>query len=85
MADTNTLAVVNASIALVSTLLPEVAALVLGLKTIWTRENPGKTEADWIASLTDASAQLTSEADAQLVSDGYTKDAAGNWVPPTKP
>ena len=82
MANTPTLDVINSSIALVSTVLPEVAALVLGLKTIWLAKNPGKTDADWIAGLASASAQLTDEAEAQLIKDGFTKDGDGNWIAP---
>ena len=76
------LAVLNASIALVSSVIPEVGALVLGLKTIWLAANPGKTEVDWISGLGSASAALTSQADAQLLKDGYVQDAAGNWAKP---
>lgn len=80
--NTKTLDVINASLALVSSVLPEVGALVLGLKTIWLSKNPARTEAEWIAGLADASAQLTSEADAQLLKDGYVQDADGKWIAP---
>lgn len=77
---TNTLAVLNASIVLVATVMPEVGALVLGLKTIWLAANPGKTDTDWIAGLAAASGQLTSDADAQLLADGYVRDPnTGDW------
>ncbi len=77
------LAIITNAIGLVSTVMPEVGALVFGLKTIWLAKNPGKTESDWILGLGSASAQLTSDADAQLLKDGYVRDAAtGEWVPP---
>lgn len=86
MANTQqTLDVINASISLVSSLIPGVEALVIGLKTIWLAKNPTKTEAEWIASLASDSAQLTTEADAQLAKDGYVKGPDGEWVaPPVK-
>lgn len=87
MADTNSagpnsLAVLNAAIALVSTVMPEVGALVMGLKMIWQKKNPGKTDADFFADLLTASDQLVSDADAQLIADGFTR-VNGKWVPPT--
>ena len=78
----NELAVVTNSITLVSAVIPEVGALVLGLKTIWMAANPGKTEADWISGLGTASAALTSQADAQLMKDGYVRAADGSWSKP---
>ena len=76
------LATINASIALVSVVMPEVGALILGMKTIWMAANPGKTEADYFTALATKSVALTSQADAQLIKDGYVQDGAGNWSKP---
>lgn len=80
-----TLAVINASIALVSELVPVAGAVIAGVKAIWLTQNPGKSEADWLAALHADSATLTTEADAQLLKDGWTRDAAGKWMPPAAP
>lgn len=86
MADTNSagpnsLAVLNSAIALVSTVMPEVGALVMGLKMIWQKQNPGKTDAEYMAALLAASDQLVSDAAAQLIADGFTR-LDGKWIPP---
>ncbi len=78
----NTLAVINASIGLVSVLVPEVGALIVGLKTIWLAANPGKSDADWVAGLAVASSTLTNAADAQLLQDGYVLQPDGTWKKP---
>ena len=86
MSTANTLSVINASIALVSELVPEVGVVIAGAKAIWMAANPGKSDADWIASLAAASSTLTSAADAQLLKDGYTTpDGGKTWIPPAAP
>lgn len=77
----NSLAVLSAAISLVSTVVPEVGALMMGLKMIWQKKNPDKTEADYLADLLNVSDQLVSDADTQLIADGFTR-VGGKWVPP---
>lgn len=85
VAGSNTLAVINSSIALVSALVPEVGILIAGVKAIWAAANPGKTDVEWIASLAASASTLTSAADAQLLKDGYTTPDGGvTWIPPIK-
>ena len=72
---------INAAISLVSALIPPVGALITGLKVIWTASNSGKTDADYIASLTTAAGTLTSDAASILVKDGWVL-TDGVWKPP---
>lgn len=74
-----TAAVITDSLALVSTVLPEVGVFVEGLKLIWLKSNPGKTEADWIGSLAGDSGELTTEADQILIDAGYVRQGDGSW------
>ncbi len=79
----NELAVLNASIGVVSAAIPEVGALIVGLKAIWIAANPGKSDADWVATVGNASGSLLSTADAQLTADGFVRDpVTGKWTHP---
>lgn len=76
-----TMAVINASIALVSQLLPVAGTAIAGAKAIWLLAHPGKTSDDWLSALATDAATLTSEADHQLIADGWTRNpTTGEWT-----
>ncbi len=72
---------ITAAISLVSAVIPEVGALITGLRVIWTAANLGKTDADYIGSLGTASGTTTADGAAQLIKDGWVL-VNGQWVPP---
>lgn len=78
----NVATVIQTAIQLTSALVPGVGALIVGVRTIWLAQNPGKTEAEWIGGLMAASNDLTLAADAQLLADGWTLSTEGKWTPP---
>lgn len=79
-------AAVNDALALVSTVLPQAMAAYSILKLIWLRTNPGKTEADFLSYLEQASQLNVDETEAILKADGYVQDGKGGWSrPPDAP
>lgn len=70
---------VNAAAALISTVVPQIGAAYQLYRLIWLQTNPGKTEADYLQHLADASKQTIGDADAVLTGLGYTQDATGAW------
>lgn len=80
------LAIVENSLSLVGQLVPGAEALIFGAKAIWLAANPGKTDQDWVAGLASAAGDLTTEADKQLIADGFVRDAVtGKWTHPAVP
>lgn len=73
---------VTQAVGLVSTVLPQAMAAYVVLRTVWLSKNPGKTEADFLATLDAASQQNVDDAARILIADGFSLDASGNWVAP---
>jgi hypothetical protein len=73
---------VNAAVALLSTVAPEVTAAYSLLKVIWMRTNPGKTEDDYRAYLRSTSHANIDDSAAILRADGFEPDGAGGWKKP---
>jgi hypothetical protein len=71
----NALGTVNAS-------LPILVAAYTGLKAIWLRMNPQKTEADYLAYLQDSAQRNIDDSAAILTADGYVQQADGSWKKP---
>jgi len=69
----------NSALSTINVAVPILTAAYEALKGIWTRANPGKTDADFIAALQGAAGKLVLDADAILQADGYVRGADGNW------
>lgn len=69
----------SAALSSLSVGIPIALAAYNILKTIWTRTNPGKTEADYLAYLQTASQANIDETAALLKADGYVEDPPGTW------
>lgn len=73
---------ISTGLTAVTNALPLLLAAYEGFKAVWTAMHPGTTEVDYIAYLEQASAEGHTFAAGWLTAQGYTQDAAGNWVPP---
>ena len=68
--------------ATVNAALPTFIAAYNVLKGIWTRMNPGKTEADFVNYLNSSSQQNVDDSAAILKADGYEEQPDGSWKKP---
>ena len=79
MSAVDKLAAINSALATVNAEIPLLLVAYEGFKAIWLVANPGKTEAEYVQHLQDASANLLSHADAVLTALGYVRQADGSW------
>lgn len=81
MSAQSTIAVISSALGLINTEIPVVLAAYQALHAIWAAANPGKTEAEFIASLRETALgpEGAGFSSAWLVAHGYRQDADGTW------
>lgn len=73
---------VNDALSVITAFVPQAATAYVLFRNVWLVANPGKTEADYLQMLSDASQKNINDSSAILMADGYVQDANGNWSKP---